>query len=50
MHFKVISVNETHARIAMNIDAPEVRFIGATLVFELEAVKVYKTSALLEES
>jgi len=48
MHFKVISVNETHARLAMNIDAPEVRFIGATLVFELEAVKVYKTSALLE--
>lgn len=50
MHFKVTSVNETHARLAMNIDAPEVKFIGATLVFELEAVKVYKTSALLEES
>lgn len=50
MHFKVTSVNETHARLAMNIDAPELKFIGATLVFELEAVKVYKTSALLEES
>ena len=50
MHFKVISVNETHARLAMNLDAPEVRFIGATLEFELEVVKVYKTSALLEES
>ncbi len=50
MHFKVISVNETYARLAMNLDAPEVRFIGATLVFELEVVKVYKTSALLEES
>ncbi len=48
MHFKVISVNETHARLAMNLDAPEVRFIGATLEFELEVVKVYKTSALLE--
>lgn len=49
MHFKVLSVNETHARIAMNLDAPEVRFIGQTLEFELRAVKVYKTSALLEE-
>ena len=48
MHFKVLSVNETHARIAMNLDAPEVRFIGQTLVFELRVVKVYKTSALLE--
>ena len=48
MHFKVISLNETHARLAMNLDAPEVRFIGTTLIFELEAVKVYKTSALLE--
>jgi FKBP-type peptidyl-prolyl cis-trans isomerase 2 len=48
MHFKVIDVNETHARLAMNINAPEVRFIGATLIFELEAVQVYKTSALLE--
>ena len=50
MHFKVISVNETHARLAMNLDAPEIRFIGATLIFEIEVVKVYKTSALLEES
>ncbi|UCF49818.1 MAG: FKBP-type peptidyl-prolyl cis-trans isomerase [Thermoplasmatales archaeon] len=50
MHFKVISVNETHARLAMNLDAPEVRFIGQTLVFELEAVKVYKTSVLLEDN
>ena len=50
MHFKVISVNETHARLAMNLDAPEVRFIGATLIFEVEILKVYKTSALLDES
>jgi FKBP-type peptidyl-prolyl cis-trans isomerase 2 len=50
MHFKVISVNETHARLAMNLDAPEVRFIGATLMFQIEVVEVYKTSALLEES
>jgi hypothetical protein len=48
MHFKVISVNETHARLAMNLDAPEVRFIGATLLFEIEVVKVYKTSDILE--
>lgn len=48
LHFKVIAVNETHAKLAMNTDAPEVRFIGETLVFELEVVKVYKTSALLE--
>ena len=50
MHFKVISVNETHARLAMNLDAPEVKFIGETLLFELEVTKVYKTSTLLEES
>jgi FKBP-type peptidyl-prolyl cis-trans isomerase 2 len=49
MHFKVISVNETHARLAMNLDAPEVKFIGATLLFELKVVEVYKTSVLLEE-
>jgi FKBP-type peptidyl-prolyl cis-trans isomerase 2 len=50
MHFKVISVNETHAKLAMNLDAPEVKFIGATLEFQLEVIKVYKTSVLLDES
>jgi FKBP-type peptidyl-prolyl cis-trans isomerase 2 len=48
LHFKVVSVNETHAKLAMNTDAPDVKFIGETLIFEIEAVKVYKTSALLE--
>ena len=50
MHFKVMSVNETHARLALNLDAPEVRFIGATLIFEIEVLEVYYTSALLDES
>lgn len=45
LHFKVIAVNETHAQLAMNTDAPDVKFIGETLIFELEVVKVYKTSA-----
>jgi len=48
LHFKVIAVNETHAKLAMNTDAPELKFIGETLIFELEVVKVYKTSVLLE--
>ncbi len=48
LHFKVIAVNETHAKLAMNTDAPKVNFIGETLIFELEVVKVYKTSDLLE--
>lgn len=48
LHFKVIAVNETHAKLAMNTDAPDLKFIGETLIFELEVVKVYKTSVLLE--
>ena len=43
-HFKVIDVNETSAKLTMNVGAPDIKFIGQTLVFELEAVNVYKTS------
>ena len=44
IHFKVVDLNETHAKLAMNMGAPEVKFIGQTLVFELEVVNIYKTS------
>jgi len=45
---KVTGLNETAIVIALNMDSPEVNFIDQTFVFQLEAVKVYKTSALLE--
>jgi len=44
MHFKVIDLNETSAKFAVNMGAPSMKFVGQTLVFQLEAVKVYKTS------
>jgi len=43
-HFKVIDVNETSAKLTMNAGAPDIKLIGQTIVFELEAVNVYKTS------
>jgi hypothetical protein len=43
-HFKVIDVNETSAKLTMNAGAPDIKFIGQTLVFELEVVNIYKTS------
>lgn len=44
MYFKVLSVNETDAVLAMNIDAPAESFIDQGLIFELEVVKAYDTS------
>lgn len=49
-HFKVVSVNETHAEFAINTQAPEISFVDQTLVFELTAVNVYDTAELDEES
>jgi FKBP-type peptidyl-prolyl cis-trans isomerase 2 len=46
IHFKVVNVNETTAKLAINMNAPEIKFIGQTLVFELKLVKLYKTSQL----
>ena len=43
-HFKVVSVNETHASFAINMGAPSIQFVGETLIFEIEVLKVYKTS------
>jgi len=45
---KVLDLNETAIVIAMNMQAQNANFIGQTLVFQLETVKVYKTSVLLE--
>ena len=44
LHFYVTAVNETHASMAMNVDAPEIKFVGQTLIFELEVVRMYDTS------
>jgi len=44
IHFKVISVNETHARLAMNIDAPKIGLVDQTLIYELNVTKIIKTS------
>jgi FKBP-type peptidyl-prolyl cis-trans isomerase len=45
---KVVDLNETAIDMAFNTVAPDVKFIDQTLVFQLETVKVYKTSSLLE--
>jgi len=48
IHFKVVDVNETHARLAVNMEAPKIEFVGETLIFEIEVVNIYKTSIELE--
>ena len=47
LHIKVAGVNETDIQLAINTEAPDVKFVGQTLKFTLEPLKVYKTS--LEE-
>lgn len=44
MHFKVVEVNETSIKLALNTQAPKVSLIDQPLVFELNVVKIYKTS------
>ena len=48
IHFKVLEVNETAAKLAVNMEAPTIDFVGETLIFELEVVNIYKTSTQLE--
>ena len=48
IHFKVVAVNETAVKLAVNMEAPSIEFIDQTLVFELEVVNIYKTSTQLE--
>ena len=43
-HIKILSLNETGIRMAMNMVAPDISFIDQTLIFEVEIVEVYKTS------
>jgi len=47
-YMKVIDFNETEIVVAINVYANDIKFIGQTLVFQLEAVKVYNTSSQLE--
>jgi FKBP-type peptidyl-prolyl cis-trans isomerase 2 len=48
IHFKVVAVNETAAKLAVNMEAPSIDFVDQTLIFELEVVNIYKTSTELE--
>jgi FKBP-type peptidyl-prolyl cis-trans isomerase 2 len=48
IHFKVVAVNETAAKLAVNMEAPTIDFVDQTLIFELEVVNIYKTSTELE--
>ena len=48
IHFKVVEVNETAAKLALNMEAPSIDFVGQTLIFELEVENIYKTSTQLE--
>ncbi len=45
-HFKTTSFNETHLTLGVNMEAPSISFVGQSLIFELEVVKLYKTSQL----
>ena len=47
LHIKVTDVNETDIQLAINTEAPDVKFVGETLEFTLNPIEVYKTS--LEE-
>ena len=48
IHFKVVAVNETAAKLAVNMGAPTIEFVDQILVFELDVVNIYKTSTQLE--
>jgi len=48
IHFKVLEVNETAAKLAVNMEAPTIEYVGQTLIFELEVVNIYKTSTQLD--
>jgi hypothetical protein len=45
---KLVDLNETAIVVEINVDSPEARFIGQTLIFQLEVEEVYKTSDQLE--
>jgi|GEM_PF-2029833 len=48
IHFKVVAVNDTAAKLAINFGAPTIEFVDQVLVFELKVVNIYKTSTQLE--
>jgi len=45
---KLEDLNETAIVVAINVDSPDAKFIGQTLIFQLEVEQVYKTSDQLE--
>ncbi|HDM67154.1 MAG TPA: FKBP-type peptidyl-prolyl cis-trans isomerase [Thermoplasmatales archaeon] len=49
LHIKVVDMNETHLKLAINTEAPSIKFVGQTLDFTIEVVDLHKTS-LEEES
>lgn len=44
VHCKVVSINETHAKLAVNVDAPKISLVDQTLIYELNVTKIIKTS------
>jgi len=48
IHLNVTAVNDTHANYSINIQAPELKFVDQTLIFELTVIKGYETSDQLE--
>ena len=48
IHFKVVVVNDTAAKLAINMGAPTIEFVDQVLIFELKVVNIYKTSTQLE--
>jgi FKBP-type peptidyl-prolyl cis-trans isomerase 2 len=44
LHIKVVGLNETDINLAINMEAPDIKFVGQTLEFTLNPIDVYKTS------
>ena len=44
LHFKVVAVNDTKATLAVNVGAPDISYIGQSILYEVKVDKVYKTS------
>lgn len=48
IHFKVVAVNDTSAKLAINMGSPTIELVDQVLIFELKVVNIYKTSTQLQ--
>ena len=44
IHFKIVSVNETDAIMAMNVGAPDISYIDQPITYDIKVLAVHKTS------